>query len=240
MGILSFKDSDSLFRKLGAELEKVLKLNWDRPILFFLPEYYSDEIFANVADGALGRNITFSPAFEGHGVKEELSRARSIQKTKFWEKLVRRNCDFFDTGDLNALPFQRAVGIFSSFVRKWTEENPEGLVFAVLNTKSDGAVAGIKPLKGEAKEFERLFCDTKEYVSGYEKNEDGSLERTITITFPLLKKCRSIYVLVTGEANKDVFQKIALDRQMEDLSRFPAYFLREAENTVFFSNIVGG
>jgi 6-phosphogluconolactonase/glucosamine-6-phosphate isomerase/deaminase len=240
MGILSFKTKDLVLKSLGMEIDKQLKKNWDKPILFFLPEYYSDEIFSYVSDQSIGRNITFSPSFERYGVSEDLLNARTIQKTKFWEKIVRRNCDFFDTGDLNKLTFSKAQRIFNIFIRKWLDENQNGIIMIIINMKGDGTVAGIKPTKMSSTIFEKLFCSSNTYGVGYERHIEYNPEKIITVTFELLQKCNFVYILVTGEANKDALQKLMLKKQVEDLSFFPIYYLRSIKNhnLIYFSDII--
>lgn len=104
--------------------------------------------------------------------------------------------------------------------------------FTVLGTKQfdltllgmgdDGHTASIFPGK-DAVEEDRRWVVSTESPSGQER---------VTLTFPLLNESKQILFLVTGEAKKEIFQKVMQDRKQAKM-HYPAAMVSGRQKTLW-------
>lgn len=229
-------DTESPEERAGILLENWFEHAQHTPLLFLVSGGSSLSVLDHISDTLLGSHITVCVLDERMSTDGAVNNYMQLQKTRFAESAIDAGVSWIGSVPRDGESLGSLAERLDSTVRGWREENPEGIVIALMGMGSDGHTAGIFPyLDKEADAFNELFNSDGWFV-GYDATGKHEHALRVTATHTFLKhEVDQALLFVTGEEKREALSK-ALDVHGERFE-IPARVIHDMRNVTIVTNI---
>lgn len=217
----------------GEHLNNFLTENKKRPILLMLSAGSALEILEYLSPSSLGENITVSMLDERFSMEADVNNFSQMQKLDFYKAALDAECSFFGTLPRDGETPENLRMRWEGNLKRWREENADGIIAASLGMGADGHTAGIFPFDDE-KEFTGYFGNNN-WTVAYNVGNKHQYSQRITTTPAFFKLIDFAVAYVCGQGKKEKFE--AAIANQKQINQLPALAWHKIEDVKIFTDI---
>lgn len=244
MKVIVEKDKIKLLEQATKELKNIL--SQDKHILFLTSGGSAFDLLKNLEISS--RNISIGVLDERYSIDPAVNNFSQLQATEFFQKREKMFDKILDTKVLDGESLEDFADRFDSLLKKWKEQNPDGIIVSTMGMGADGHTSGIMPHPENELVFEGLFNDPRKWVVGYDAGDKNPYPERATTTLAFLKnEIDFAVVYVVGEGKKDALVRVMAENgtlaetparlAMRSVAGRPARVFHEMKNVSLFTDI---
>jgi len=230
-----YRQSDKLsaLADAGEHLNNILAENKKRPILLMLSAGSCLEMLEYLSLSSLGENITVSMLDERFSMESDVNNFAQMQKLDFYNVALEAECSFFGTLPRQGEMADNLRTRWETNLKKWKEENVNGIIVATLGMAADGHTAGIFAYDDE-KEFAGYF-KSDAWTVAYNIGNKHKYPERITTTPVFFKLIDFAIAYVVGREKKEKFEELIANQKK--INQLPALAWHEIGDVKIFTDI---
>ncbi len=234
LNLYTNKDKVDLAKKVGEDISAFLDKNRKKDILFLLSGGSAFLILDYIKKSSLRENITISVLDERYDITNKNNNFSQLKKTDFFKNAKDAGVKFIDTSIKDDTSENDIEEIFSFGLKKWTKDNPNGIIVATIGVGADGHTSGIMPYPEDKDKFRDLFMSEK-WVVFYDASKKNQYAKRITTTITFFKKIDFAFVYIFGKEKKQAF----LNMQKEgDIADVPARAILNIDGNLYIDEFL--
>ncbi|MBI5530212.1 MAG: 6-phosphogluconolactonase [Candidatus Doudnabacteria bacterium] len=227
-------DKEAAAAEAGEYLNNYLAENKKTPILLLLSGGSALSVLDYIGQTSLGENLTVSVLDERFSEDPSINNFSQLQKHDFYQLALNVDVSFFGTLPRPAETIDQLALRWEANLKKWKEENPNGLIMATLGMGADGHTAGIFPFPEDAGKFHKLF-ENDNWVAAYSAAGKNKFPERLTTTATFFKLIDFGFVYACGK-EKSAMLKQALAGKNE-FSVLPACAWQNIKEVMVFTDV---
>jgi len=213
----------------GHALGATVRDHADTPVLLMLSGGSALSLLAHVDVSAFDSRVTITTLDERFSTDPLINNFSQIEQTSFYKKAVARGVLTLSTKIGATDTLQGAGNRFEKQLRKWRDQNPEGIIIATMGIGADGHTAGIFP--GE----HGVDFNAEVWVVGYTvPKEVSQYTERITVTNTFLRE-QVHEVLVYAQSDKEELLK-SLAQPGCDPHHTPACIIKKVSKATLYTD----
>lgn len=225
-----------LYQKAAQQLNDLLKLYQDKPLLLLLSGGSSFAILDHIDVSLLAKDTPISMSDERYSADPKINNFSILKETAFYKKVKENGNTFIDTSIQHNETIDELAERFEKSLREWRTQNPNGIILATMGMGPDGHTCGIMPFP-EDPEFFRQKFDGEKWAVGYDAGNKNEYSLRITITFPFIRMIDHAVMYVSGENKRPALEKATAEKGTP--SETPARIWRKIKDKKIFTDITG-
>jgi 6-phosphogluconolactonase/glucosamine-6-phosphate isomerase/deaminase len=232
----SYPTREEAFAKAAEYLNVLFFDSQPQPILFLSSGGSALELVEYIREENILPDVTITVLDERYSRDPEENNFSRLAATRFFEIAQSKDCDFIDTRVADGESLEEFARRFEEGLRRWEEDNPNGVVIATMGIGADGHISGILPYPESKRTFDELFETEGRWVRGYDAgDEKNPYPERATTTMPFLRDYidRAV-VFATGQDKRRALDRIVAEDGA--LHETPGRILHEMPDVVVFTD----
>jgi len=229
-------DTENPAERAGIVLENWLEHAQHTPLLFLVSGGSSLEVVQNISPELLGSHVTIGVLDERFSTDPSVNNYMQLQETRFAEYATDAGVSWIGSVPREGESLGVCAARLDATLKGWREENPTGLVIALMGMGSDGHTAGIFPYpENEAEEYAALFEQSEWYI-GHDVGDKHEYTLRMTVTNTFLKyEVDQALMYVSGDSKREMLAQV-LD-MYGARHEAPARIIHDMRNVTIVTNI---
>lgn len=217
-------------QKAGLSLTALLIKYQTRPVLLLLSGGSSLQVLEEVDVNFVGKKVTLGIVDERCSQNEADRNLPKLQATEFYKNALDNGAAVLAPAILPCSQANDVAGDWSSQLRNWFLQNPDGVCVATLGIGPDGHIAGMFPGNWG------VDFNSDAWVISYSvpKEVNQFTNRITTSNTFLLSQVEHAIIFVTGVEKQPVLKII--EEKNDGLEKIPAKILYELKSAVLFTD----
>ncbi len=218
----------------GEALNKLLASNKDRPVLLLLSSGSALPILEYAGKTSLSEHLTVGMLDDRFSQDAKVNNFSQFQKTDFYKDALEMECAFIGTLPRPEDTIETVRERWEGRLKKWREDNTDGIIIATLGMGADGHTAGIFPYTDDEKKFADLF-ESEAWTVAYEATGKNQYPQRITTTVTFFKLIDEGIGFVCGPEKKEKLDAVLVNKT--SFAKLPAAAWHEIKNVTVYSDI---
>ncbi|MDQ3014974.1 MAG: 6-phosphogluconolactonase [bacterium] len=231
-------EKENLTVKAGEALHEMFASRGGKKLLMLLSGGSSLNLLEYVKPDSINADVTIGMLDDRYSKDRKVNSFGLLQSkgfaNDFYSKAIAAGVVFLDSYPAEHESLEMYGDRYESFVKKWIEENPEGIIRATVGIGPDGHTSGVLPHPEDPKKFETLF-NGERLIVGYDVGDKNPHRYRMTSTFTLMRRFDQVLTYMSGDNKKDALQKVMAEEGT--LAETPGRIARELKNVTVFTDI---
>lgn len=231
-------EKESLITKAGEVLNEMFANRGGKKLLMLLSGGSSLPLLEHVKPDSISADVTIG-MLDDRYTKDRKVNGTALLKTKgfagdFYTKATTEGAVFFDSYPADHESLEMYGDRYEALVKKWIEDNPDGIIRATVGIGPDGHTSGVLPHPEDPEKFDKLF-NGERLVIGYDVGNKSPYQYRMTSTFTLMRQFDQVLTFMSGDNKKEALQKVMAEEGT--LAETPGRIAREFKNGTIFTDI---
>jgi 6-phosphogluconolactonase/glucosamine-6-phosphate isomerase/deaminase len=219
----------------AEQLQRMLIARGNVEVLLMLSGGASMKILEHVEEG-LGQNVLVTMLDDRFNEDPKVNNFAQLMEHPFTQKCVKSGCYIFGTQVNAKETFAEYGQRYERMIANWLEQNPEGVVIAVMGVGEDGHTAGILPHPEKPQVFNMLFEEPDDISVTYDANGKHEFPLRLTVVNDFLRR-KVDYAIMYAEGEGDREALEAIIAEAGELHVTPGRIVREMQDVQIFTDI---
>ncbi|MDP2593345.1 MAG: 6-phosphogluconolactonase [bacterium] len=232
---LHIENKKELFKKASDELNRLLSVSGQRPVLLLLSGGSALSILDHVRENCLSPALTVVMLDERFSKKPSERNFDKLTSSLFWTKAERLGVALIDSRPIQKESMEDVAARMHSEVLDWRGKNKNGFIAATLGMGVDGHTAGVFPFPENPKFFWEVFENTECAFVGYDAGKKTRERKRITATIPLFRAVDRAVAVISGAAKARALGRLFSPKGF--VFETPARIWHEMQSVQVFTDI---
>lgn len=233
--LIHTSETNTLIEKAAKALQSKIQEYSHKPLLFLISGGSSLKVLEYINTSVFTPKSTLVVSDERYSTDPKINNLAQIEQTDFYKKVISSGCSIIDSKPKQSETLTQFAQRFESELKKWVNENSDGVIIASAGIGPDAHTAGIMPYPENETIFNNMFNTNDVWTIGYDAGSKNQYPLRVTITLPFIRKIDYAVLYVQGGIKRPALEKLLA--HTGNVHESPCRIWREIENTELFTDI---